>query len=1195
MIPPVLFSTVGQANAFLRSMPSTAQARGERYFRQGRVANLRQVSADEVSATVQGSEAYRVTLAFDSKEGWVGECSCPLGYYCKHIYAAMKSLLAEHSSTHVQELSNGTALAATKKTAPPPRPVSSIFADEVKHALNRGLKAEEKAFLKKLESIYLNCRGFGHINYWHFDQLGFPLKTFSWEELRIWPSFPATLREFWLYVANALQERDMPLPDFMLPVTELAGIQDQLRIWRRKKDVERWKQTLGNTMQHQPWTAAAGSIRLCELRARFTDKVVILEWRRPGMESFEAMKLGTARALRDDILHGTAALTAEAEWVWEAFSQQVDFGHQLELTYSDPAPLRKLNKLFRLPGFEQLLVNLEGKPFAKPETVLCWRVAPPKDVSGDYRLRLERADGLLLPPLLCVLEGRPALFVTGETVFTGPAVKEGVLKPSRENFIPAAALETHSGATFLHSLGVEMPPRLRDRIRTVPLHMAITCALKESYPGSNSEICTLQIEAQSPEGQAVESWDGFSWSPLEKRRNQPRREKEQGVITLYERSTLYDPQLLVATLGVRRESYTGEWTLRVTKKFPEQFAAWIKSLPPEIKLELKGDLASLTRDAIAGHVRLDAQETELDWFDLQVVIDVADTTLSSAELKLLLDARGGYVRLDGKGWQKLHFNLAPEEDEQLARLGLNPCELTSEPQRLHALQLADESAKSFLAAEQFANIQRRAGEIKARVTPAIPETIQATLRPYQADGYHFLAYLAENRFGGILADDMGLGKTLQALAWLEWLRGRVEKTPDEAQSPPSLVVCPKSVTDNWSAEARRFAPGLRVKIWAVGEVARLPDALNEANLHVLNYSQLRLVGESLAPVRWLAVILDEGQYIKNPNSQTAQVARALNAQHRLILSGTPIENRLLDLWSLMAFAMPGVLGSRAQFARLYDAKEDPFARRRLSARVRPFLLRRTKSQVAKDLPDRTEEDLFCTMEGEQRTLYRAELKRAQQMLLSIKTQKELAKERFHFLTSLLRLRQISCHPRLVKPDSRAASAKVEALLEQLEALMEEGHKVLVFSQFVGMLDILREELQPGGRPLFYLAGDTENRGELVRQFQSTEGAAIFLISLKAGGFGLNLTAASYVILFDPWWNPAVENQAIDRTHRIGQTRNVIAYRLLIKGSIEEKIRQLQKQKSILAEDVLGEEKFAQSLTLEDLQFLFNDNPQLESA
>jgi SNF2 family DNA or RNA helicase len=244
--------------------------------------------------------------------------------------------------------------------------------------------------------------------------------------------------------------------------------------------------------------------------------------------------------------------------------------------------------------------------------------------------------------------------------------------------------------------------------------------------------------------------------------------------------------------------------------------------------------------------------------------------------------------------------------------------------------------------------------------------------------------------------------------------------------------------------------------------------------------------------------------------------------------------------------------------------------------------------VATDLPDKIEEDLFCEIEGEQQALYRAELKRAQQLLLGIKTQKELAQQQFHFLTSLLRLRQICCHPRLVNPESQETGAKAEALLEQLEPLMEEGQKVLVFSQFVEMLNLLKPLVEGREWKTFYLAGNTENRGELVNHFQTTEGPAVFLISLKAGGFGLNLTAASYVVLFDPWWNPAVETQAIDRTHRIGQTNKVIAYRLLIKNSIEEKIRELQKQKKALAEDVLGEEKFAQSLTMEDLRFLFAD-------
>jgi SNF2 family DNA or RNA helicase len=580
-------------------------------------------------------------------------------------------------------------------------------------------------------------------------------------------------------------------------------------------------------------------------------------------------------------------------------------------------------------------------------------------------------------------------------------------------------------------------------------------------------------------------------------------------------------------------------------------------------------------------MKLEAEETEVDWFDLSLAVQVDDLELTPEEIKLLVNAKGGWVRLEDKGWRRLDYALSAEDDKQLAHLGLNPRALDTEPQRIHALQLANPAANKFLPAAQVEQLQLRAEEIQARVTPDIPASISAELRPYQTDGFHFLSYLSANNFGGILADDMGLGKTLQTLTWLIWLR-------EQGETGPSLVVCPKSVMDNWQAEAKRFTTGLRTYIWPPGEVDQLPDRLGEADLHVINYNQLRKLGESLLPIRFLTAILDEGQYIKNPSSQTAQIARALNAAHRLVLTGTPIENRLLDLWSLMTFAMPGILGSRAQFGKLYNAKDDPFARLRLSSRVRPFLIRRTKSQVAQDLPERIEEDLYCEIEGEQKKLYQAERKRAQQILLGIKTQKQLNELRFNFLTSLLHLRQICCHPKLFRKDSRAKSAKLEAVMEQLETIIDEGAKVLVFSQFVELLELIQPELEKKGWPIWKLTGRTENRGQLVESFQNQEGPGVFLISLKAGGAGLNLTAASYVVLFDPWWNPAVENQAIDRTHRIGQTSKVIAYRLLIKNSIEEKIRELQKGKQALAEDVLGEEKFSQSLSMDDFQYLLGD-------
>ncbi len=354
-------------------------------------------------------------------------------------------------------------------------------------------------------------------------------------------------------------------------------------------------------------------------------------------------------------------------------------------------------------------------------------------------------------------------------------------------------------------------------------------------------------------------------------------------------------------------------------------------------------------------------------------------------------------------------------------------------------------------------------------------------------------------------------------------------------------------------------------------------------LLVANYSQLRINAAWFRAQTWDALILDEGQFIKNPGSQVAAAARSLVSPHRLVLTGTPVENRLTDLWSLFAFAQPGLLGTQASFRRQHDQADAP-ALSRLHRRVRHFLLRRTKAQAAPDLPTRTEDDLVVELEPAQRKLYDAELKRARAQLLGVDTNSALAAVRFNVLSSLLRLRQICCHPALVDPAHRdLPSAKLDALLEHLEELRDEGHQVLVFSQFVEMLELIRARLTASGIGHLILTGATENRAELVEEFQTDKSKTVFLLSLKAAGFGLNLTAASYAFLYDPWWNPAVEAQAIDRTHRIGQTRPVTAYRLLASGTVEEKIRALQRDKATLAAAVVQEESLASILDLDSLR------------
>lgn len=1189
------------AEKFLRQLPAATRQKGEAYFRQGAVKSLEcSAPGTQYLARVQGTEGYEVQLFLDGE--WDAECSCPVGMDCKHAYAAMKALLAEYNVLKVQRLSAGAASTGGKSGRGSPKPGS--LAELLAAAVGRELRGTETKFIAKIEQLFARSQTRRQVLAWDLNELGLRAPGQSWDPVRLWPSPPNSAHEFWLYVANAAAEWGQPIPEFMAPVTDLSVVRNRVRHWRRGHDIEHWGKVLTLLQATPAIPATQVDLRLC-----FAEKEALLEWKRSGEEKFVVLRQTPARQLNEEWKRGEAVLTPEAEGLWQWFERRLALNLPVNLGYRDTEALLMLGRAVRQPALRERLVNAEGRPLAWEAAPLQWELQAPDHDDGDYTLRLTQADGSPVPRVLVALPGRPALLIAGDKIFTAPNTIEAVRLDGAVTIIPAKAMESPGGLDLLRRLRLEPPARLRERIRSVAVKVKFHCSIKESYPGSKSEQCVVRLLAQSDDGQIDEYWTGERWmqadtvvsqfGPVATVPRKPGRPKNQTVF--YDRSVQAEATRLLDPLGLRWDGWMGHGCVRLTKKFPDVFVPWLKTMPSHIEVELEGELASLANAVVSGEVKLDVAEAGIDWFDLRVVLNVSDTELTQEELKLLLNARGGYVRLQGKGWRRLLFNLTEEEDERLARLGLNPRELSSEPQRLHALQLADDAAKKFLPEAQFDRVQRRAGEIQARVTPEVPSTVRAELRPYQRDGFHFLAYLSTNNFGGVLADDMGLGKTLQTLTWLTWLReqsragvspvpqkqrGKAGETP--ALLSPSLVVCPKSVTDNWRAEAERFTPGLRVKVWGSGEFDSLLDHLKDADLHVLNYTQLRTIGEGLAPAQWLAVILDEGQYIKNPSSQTAMVARMLKAEHRLVLTGTPIENRLLDLWSLMAFAMPGALGSRAQFGRLFDAKEDPFARRRLAARVRPFLLRRTKTQVAKDLPDRIEEDLFCEIEGEQKTLYRAELKRAQQMLLRVQTQKQLNDERFNLLTSLLRLRQICCHPRLVKDDSKAESAKVEALLEQVEPLMEEGNKVLVFSQFVAMLELLKVALQDKGWPQFYLAGDTEDRGALVREFQATEGPAVFLISLKAGGFGLNLTAASYVVLFDPWWNPAVENQAIDRTHRIGQARKVIAYRLLIKDSIEEKIRALQKQKKALAEDVLGEEKFAQGLTLGDLQFLFAD-------
>ncbi len=460
-----------------------------------------------------------------------------------------------------------------------------------------------------------------------------------------------------------------------------------------------------------------------------------------------------------------------------------------------------------------------------------------------------------------------------------------------------------------------------------------------------------------------------------------------------------------------------------------------------------------------------------------------------------------------------------------------------------------------------------AAGLEGDVSNEIPDPPASSLRPYQRDGVAWLRRLELCGFSGILADDMGLGKTLQTLAWLA-----MRRCHPEACGLPSLVVCPTSLIENWAQEAARFTPGLSVRVVAGAARHNEWEHLGGNDLLITSYALLRRDIEHWRAIRLAAVVLDEAQHIKNRTTRNAMAAKGLQAYQRLVLTGTPMENSVADLWSIMDFLMPGYLGSAESFRRRYeipvqqggDAADEALAR--LRRKLGPFLLRRLKRDVAQELPPRLERVATCALTPEQVRVYAEIEDRSRRRIRDLIAQRGIEAARMEILRTLLRLRQVCCHLdllRLPQANFEAPSAKLELLFELLEEASDGGHRVLVFSQFVAMLAIIRRELERRGWRYCYLDGTTQNRLDVVRQFNEDRSIPVFLISLKAGGTGLNLVGADTVILYDPWWNPAVEDQAIDRAHRIGQTRHVYSVRLIARDTIEERVQRMQRRKQEL--------------------------------
>jgi superfamily II DNA or RNA helicase len=586
----------------------------------------------------------------------------------------------------------------------------------------------------------------------------------------------------------------------------------------------------------------------------------------------------------------------------------------------------------------------------------------------------------------------------------------------------------------------------------------------------------------------------------------------------------------------------------------------------------------------------------IDWFELHGGVQFDDKVASLPALLAVLRRGENLVKLDDgtfgmlpEDWLKKYGVLAglgTAQDDHLrfrrSQVGLLDALLASQPEA----QFDEVFARARDELRNFEGI--------TAVDP--PAGFTGQLRGYQRAGLGWLYFLQRFGFGGCRADDMGLGKTVQVLALME-SRRELRARPDAAGNgqqgklPPSLVVVPRSLVFNWRQEAARFTPGLKVLDHTGINRAAPGEHFHDHDVVLTTYGTLRRDILQLKDFAFDYCIVDEAQAVKNASTESAKAVRLVQAGHRLALSGTPVENHLGELWSLFEFLNPGMLGGASVF-KLGGAgarNPDEETRRLLARGLRPFILRRTKEQVAKDLPQKTEQTLFCEMEPPQRKLYDELRDHYRRSLLDRVAREGIGKAKIQILEALLRLRQAACHPGLIdKKRTADASAKLDMLLPQLTEVAQEGQKVLVFSQFTSLLAIVRERLEKEKIPYEYLDGRTRNRQAKVERFQSDPECKLFLISLKAGGLGLNLTAAEYVFLLDPWWNPAVEAQAIDRTHRIGQTRPVFAYRLIAKDTVEEKVLELQKSKRALADAIINaDNSLIRTLSQEDLQLLLS--------
>ncbi len=766
------------------------------------------------------------------------------------------------------------------------------------------------------------------------------------------------------------------------------------------------------------------------------------------------------------------------------------------------------------------------------------------DTSGNWRLRLARFDKPVRPEVQHMLLEQRVLEI--------PAADE---RRFRDDYYP----RLRNTATVISSDGSFTPPEISDP----------TLTLRASYGDGHDLDLRWEWLYQVGGSEVRTPLDAVDDTGFRD------RDRERAVLAGLD----FQPEQLSSSLR-------GIDTMRFTTEVMPVLAD-----RPGVAVEISGDRVDYREagDSLLIGVSTSELAGETDWFDLGVTISVEGRRIPFRDVfTALAEERSHLLLPDGA-----YFSLDRPELTSLRRL-IEEAESLQDP-NADGVRISRFQAGLW---EEFAALgvvesQARAWEaqvsgllsVDAVDETDVPASLNATLRPYQLVGFRWLAFLWRHRLGGILADDMGLGKTVQSLALV------CHAKRSEPDTGPFLIVAPTSVVSNWAAEARRFAPELAVV--AISDTLKrrgrtLDELAGGADVVITSYTLFRLDFDAYSARTWAGLFLDEAQFVKNRQSQAYRCARELAAPFKLAITGTPMENNLMELWSLLSITAPGLFPSPGKFQDLYGRpieKGDSELLARLRRRIKPLVRRRTKEQVATDLPAKQEQVLSLELHPKHRKVYQTHLQRERKKVLGLVD--DVNKNRFTILRSLTLLRQLSLHAGLVDDDHAALpSAKVDGLFEQLRDVVGGGHRALVFSQFTGFLKIVRDRLDVEGVEHCYLDGSTRDRAAVLTRFKDGS-APVFLISLKAGGFGLNLTEADYCFLLDPWWNPATEAQAVDRTHRIGQTRNVMVYRLIAEDTVEEKVMALKERKAELFAGVMDEgNAFGAALDAEDIRGLF---------